>query len=70
MDVALYGTQPAQSKNKDFSDLEQPNRWGDLRMIIGVFRFYSQLLSLYDLYIRPWSYILLKQTQPGTLSQK
>ena len=55
MDVAAGGTQPTQSKNQIFSKLDQPNPWGDLRMLIGIFGFYSQFLPLYDLDIRPWS---------------
>ena len=54
MDVAAGGTQLAQSQNEAFTKLEQPNTWGDLRMLIGIFGFYSQLLPLYELYIRPW----------------
>ena len=69
MDVAAGGTQLAQSQNEAFTKLEQPNTWGDLRMLIGIFGFYSQLLPLYELYIRPWVYILSNQNQPGTLSQ-
>ena len=54
MDVAAGGTQPARSKNETFSKLEQPSAWGDLQKIIGIFGFYSQLLPLYELDIRPW----------------
>ena len=38
-------------------------------MLIGLFGFYSQFLPLYNLDIRLWIYIFLKQTQPGTLDQ-
>ena len=38
-------------------------------MLIGIFGFYSQFLPLYNLDIRLWIYIFLKQTQPGTLDQ-
>ena len=58
MNLAAGGTQPVQFKNYDFSKLELPNTWGDLRMLIGVFGFYIQFLPLYELDIRPWSYIL------------
>ena len=70
MDVAAGGTQPAQSKNKAFVKLERQNTWEYLSMLIGLFGFYSQFLPLYELYIRPWRYILSKQPQPGTLYQK
>ena len=29
-------------------------------MLIGIFRFYSQFLPLYELDIRPWRYIFVK----------
>ena len=70
MDVAAGGTQPAQSKNEAFDWLEQPNTWGDLRMIIGIFVFYIQFFPLYELGIRPWMYIFSKQPQLGRLYQK
>ena len=70
MDVDFSGTQPLQSKNEAFSKLEQSNTWGDLRILIGLFVFYKQLLPLYEMYIRPWRYILLTQPQPGTIYQK
>ena len=41
MDVAVGVTQPVKSKNEAFANLEQPNTWGDLRMIVGVFGFYN-----------------------------
>ena len=47
MDVAAGGTEPTQSKNEAFFKLEQPNTRGDLHMLIGIFRFYSQFLPLY-----------------------
>ena len=70
MDVAAGVKQPAQSKNEAFSNLERPNTWGDLRILIGVFGLYTQFLPLYEIDIRPWRYILSKQNHPGTLSQK
>ena len=63
-------TQPVQSKSEDFSKLEQPNTWGDLRMLIGIFGLYSQFLNLYEMDIIPWRYTLSNQPQLGTLSQK
>ena len=69
MNVAAGGTQLAQSKNEAFSNLEQPNIWGELHMIIGLFGFYRQFLPLYKLDVRPCRYILSKHPQPRTLSQ-
>ena len=60
MDVAEDGTQPAQSKNEAFAEIERPNTWGDLRMLIVIFGLYSQFLPLYNLDIRPWRYIFVK----------
>ena len=54
MYVSEGGTQHAQSKNETFSKLEQPNTWGDLCMLIGIFGFYIQFLPLYEVDIRPW----------------
>ena len=70
MYVSSEGTQPAQSKNEAFSKLDQPNTWGDIHMLIGIFGFYSHFLTLYELGIRPWIYILLRQPQLEALSQK
>ena len=39
MEVSAGGTQPAQSKNEAFAKLGQPNTWGYLHMIIGIFGF-------------------------------
>ena len=69
MDVEAGGTQPAQSKNEDFANIEQPNSWGDLHMLIMLFGLYRKFFPLYEQDIRTWMYILLNQTQPGTLSK-
>ena len=69
MDLEAGGTQPAHSRNEDFSKLEQPNKWGDLCILIRLFGLYSQFLPLYELEIRPCRYILSNQPQPGTISQ-
>ena len=70
MVVASGGTQPTQSQNEAFAKLEQPNTWGDLHVLIGPFGFYTEFLPLYEMEIRPWRCILLKQHQPRTLSKK
>ena len=36
-------------------------------MLIGIFVFYSYLLPLYNLDIRPWRHIFSNQPQLGTL---
>ena len=70
MDVAAGGTQPAHSKNEDFSKLERPNTRGYLCMLIGIFGFYSQFLPLYELKIIPWRYIFVKEySNRGTISK-
>ena len=45
MDEVDGGTQPTKSNNEAFYNIEQPNTWGDLRMLIGLFGFYRQLLT-------------------------
>ena len=70
IDVETGVTQPARSINEAFAKLERPNTWGDLHMLIGLFGFYSQFLTPYELDIRPWRYIFSKQPQPETLYQK
>ena len=62
MGVVAGVTQTAHSKNEAFAKIEQPNIWGDLRMIIRIFVFYSQFLTLYELDIIPWRQILSKKT--------
>ena len=52
MDVASSGKKPEQSKNEAYAKLERPNKWGYLSMLIGIFGFYTQLLTLYELEIR------------------
>ena len=69
MGVVAGVIEHVQSKNKNFSKLYQPNKWVDLRMLIGIFVFYNHFLPLYYPYIRPWIYILSKQPQIGALSQ-
>ena len=39
-------------------------------MIIGIFGLYIQVLTLYELDIRPWRYILSNYPQIVTLPQK
>ena len=39
-------------------------------MLIGIIGLYSQFLPIYELYTRPWRYILSKKPQPETLYQK
>ena len=69
MNVASGGTQPTHSKNDEFYKIERPNTWEYICMII-VFLDYTAIFFLYELDIRPWRDILLKQPQPGKLSQK
>ena len=39
-------------------------------MLIRIFVLYTQLLSLYELDIRSWRYIMLKQPQLGIVSKE
>ena len=70
MHVAAGATKLTQSKSEAFSKLDKTYNWGDLLIIIGVFGLYRQFLSLYELGIRHWRYILPKQPQQGKLSKK
>ena len=51
MDVVSVVKQSEQSKNEAFAKMDQPNKCGGLRMLIGIFGFQIQFLPLYDLYI-------------------
>ena len=53
MDMSAGGTQSKQSQNEAFAKIDQPNTWGEFRMLIGIFGLYSQFLPLYELDIRP-----------------
>eukprot|EP00957_Ditylum_brightwellii_P168914 12856962-Ditylum_brightwellii.AAC.1 len=68
MDVGQGGNRPARSKTAAFEKLQRPKTWTDLRMLVGVFGFYSKHLPLYELEIQPWRGILLKQPRPGEVS--
>ena len=70
MDVAAGVTQPANSKNELLSKIYLPNAWRDLRILIGLFVLYSQLLTLYHLEIKPWRYIFIKTAPTRKISQK
>ena len=48
------GERPCTLKKKSFENIYQPNTWGDIRMLIGIFGLYSPFLPLYDLEIRLW----------------
>ena len=39
-------------------------------MLIGIFGFYIQIFTLYEIDIRPWIYIFSKKPKLGTISQK
>ena len=40
------GTQPEHCKDESFFRIEQPNTWGDICILIGVFGLYIQLFML------------------------
>eukprot|EP00957_Ditylum_brightwellii_P129685 9892764-Ditylum_brightwellii.AAC.1 len=68
IDVCAGGNKPAASKYEAFKQLQRPNRWADLWMLIGVFGFYSRHLPLYELDLGPWRAILARQSQPGEVA--
>ena len=69
IDVATGVTKLAQSRNDAFSTIDRPNIWEDIRMLNGLFRLYSKLLSLYKIDIRLWRHILPNKPQLGTPSK-
>jgi len=65
VDVMKNGNSPAKSKYGALLKLERPKLFTDLRMLIGLFGFYSKWLPYYEQRIVPWrGYI--KQKPPVT----
>ena len=69
VDIVAGGNKPAESKYAAFEALGRPNTFGDLRMLIGLFGFYSKHLALYEPRIAPWRSILAQQPKPGELTK-
>lgn len=65
VDLVAGGNKPAESKSAAFAALGHPNTFGDLRMLIGFFGFYSKHIPLYKTQIAPWRSILKKEPKPG-----
>ena len=61
IDVASGGSQPEHYKNDTLDNIDRPNTWDNVHIIIGLFGFYIHYLLLYELGIWPWRYILSKQ---------
>ena len=69
VDVGAKGNNPSRSKFEAFEKLERLQTWSDLRMLIGVFGFYSKHLPLFELVISPWRKVLAQQPSPGDMSK-
>jgi len=66
VDVLPEGNSPAKSKHATFASIPSPESWSDLRMIIGMFGFYSQWLYNYEVRIKPWRELQRRQPDIGT----
>ena len=69
VDVGAKGNSPAHSKFDAFEKLGRPRTWSDIRMLIGVFGFYSKHLPMFELEISPWRKVLMCQPEPGEMSK-
>jgi hypothetical protein len=65
VDVCSGGNRPAPSKFAAFEKLGPPQTWSGIRMLIGVFGFYSKHIPLFELELGPWREILVKQPELG-----
>ena len=61
--------QSAQYKNDTFTNLDKPNTWVDMRIIIGLFLFDRRYFPLYELDILPGRSILSEHPQPKNVSK-
>ena len=61
LDLLPEGNAPAQSKNEAIRKLGKPLLFGDLRMLIGFFGFYSKWIPWCEEVIGPWRAVLKKK---------
>ena len=62
--ILTEGKPSTQSQYSICANLPCPTTWSDLRMVIGMFGFYSQWLQTYEVRIHPWRE--LQKLQPDT----
>ena len=61
MDLLREGNAPAKSKYGAIMKLKKPILFGDLRMLIGFFGFYSRWIPWYEERIGPWREVIKKK---------
>jgi hypothetical protein len=66
VDVCGDGNLPTKDKHAAFWAISQPHTFADLRMLIGMFGFYSRWLPNYEIRIEHWRWILKQQPAPGS----
>jgi len=69
IDVLDDGNAPASSKNKAFKGLVRPKTFSDLRMLIGMFGFYTMWIPWFEPRINPWWDILKEAPKAGSGSE-
>ena len=69
VDVGDHDNSLSKSKYATFELLEPPSTCANLRMLIGVFVFYSKHLPRYKLRLIPWRSVLAAQPRPGEVTQ-
>jgi hypothetical protein len=65
IDILQDGNSPAQSKYEAIEELEQPELFTDLRMLIGFIGFYREWIPLYEERIGRWREHMKKAPTPG-----
>jgi hypothetical protein len=66
VDVCGNGNLPTKDKHAAFWAISQPHTFADLRVLIGMFGFYSRWLPNYEIRIEHWRWILKQQPAPGS----
>ena len=66
VDILSDGNTPASSKNDAFSSLDPPLTFSDIRMLIGMFGFYSLWIPWFEKRVRGWRAVLRKAPAPKT----
>ena len=66
VDVCGAGNLPTKDKHAAFRAIKPPHTFADLRMLIGMFGFYSRWLPNYEIRIEHWRAILKNQPNPGS----
>ena len=67
VDIGRDGNSPAASKFAAFKRIPRPETWADLRMIIGMFGFYSAWIQNFEVRIKPWRSLQKRAPNPGSV---